>query len=624
MAGGLWATERTYRTIRTIRNNKFGTVQARLPAVRPFPPLPTVLQDSVDSTGSSPILLRTPHFQSSDFPLTSISEDDKNLAHDVESVSYDIESVSPPTTSTAFSNPISGKIDPTDREGNLFLSRPVIVAPPSIPLGYAQAQLLPGDTVRLTIRVPNPFSWAPGQSVLLCLPDLAAFQSHPFTIVNNDSSEITLLIKARKGLTRKLYEWVLKHRQRAINQDVNAKHQSSTSIESTGGDLVVQAPPVLLRAILDGPFGSADRVKWGDYSTVVIFCGGSGISFGASILEYICGQLSQVGMSTSPRFKTTRLRFCWIVREFAEVAWIASHLRRCHLMVLPEQVQIEIFVTRVPQATTDHGLRDRRDAIDGAVTDGAVSDIDSIVDGVKDTDNWHSTASVDRSAPITYEDPADLTNYDDETDIDDPEQQRLSSRMEQQGRLRRDMSRDKPAAAGPSAMRQTWNIDEDEKEEVHSTPGWRMPPPLGTPREASFQTARLPVSQLSYNPNGSNTAAASSSTNNTPWVSYQAIPSVAHSQDIEASAGRNFKLLSLATRTTGVVALDEPDPTGSEAAKSLWIDEADFAAMSVLSEVAHTGRPRIDAVIEEEFIATKGDVMVASKSRDPRLVQGGD
>ena len=609
IAGGLWATERTYRAIRTIRNNKFDTVQARFPAVRPFPPLPISLTgstNSTDSTESSPTSLRTPYFESSGFPLTSTGSDDKDVTDDTKSVS-------PPIASAAPYGHIAQQTKLTDKESGSSSSRPVIAAPLSIPLGYAQAQLLPGDTVRLTIRVPKPFKWAPGQSVLLCLPDLAAFQSHPFTIVNNDSSEITLLIKARKGLTRKLYQWVSTHRQRAIERDVEAKRHSSASTQSTGGDLVVQAPPVLLRAILDGPFGSADRVKWGEYSTVVIFCGGSGISFGASVLEYICGQLSQVGLSSSPRFKTTRLRFCWIVREFAEVAWIASHLRRCHLMVLPDQVQIEIFVTRAPQATTNQGgLRDRRDTINGNVSGNS-----SIIGSVLDTDDGYSVASVDRSAPITYEDPVDLTNYDDETDIDDPDQQRLSSRLEQQGKLRRQMS----SAAGPSALRQTWNIESDEKE-VTLARGTSMPQPHGISRDASRQESRLLFPEPSYIPKGVTTTAASSLTEDTPWFSHQDIPSLAFSQDIESNARRNINLLSLATRTTGVVALDESDPTGAEAAKSLWIDEADFAAMSVLSEVTHTGRPRIDAVIEQELIASHGDVIVASKSRDPRLSQG--
>ncbi len=192
-----------------------------------------------------------------------------------------------------------------------------IPSPPPIPTGYAQAQLLPSRTIRLTIKVGHPFKWAPGQSVLLTLPELSRVQSHPFTILNNDPQEIILLVKARKGLTRKLFNLV---RQRSLAnvglKPIKDKGYSLASMRASGHGDGVKVPPIYVRAKIDGPFGSSARVRWGEHSTVVIICGGSGVSFGIGICDYICGMIAK--KADSRTFHTERVRFCWVAREYGK------------------------------------------------------------------------------------------------------------------------------------------------------------------------------------------------------------------------------------------------------------------------------------------------------------------
>ena len=189
-----------------------------------------------------------------------------------------------------------------------------LVAPP-IPVGYAQAQLLPSRTLRLTIRTAHPLRWAPGQSVLLYLPELSRFQSHPFTILNNDPSEIVLLVKARKGLTRQLFDLV--RRKSLANMGLSGMPDKRLSLASmqTGNQGSVTVPPVHVRAMVDGPMGSAGRVRWGDFSSVVIICGGSGVSFGVAICDYLSNVISG---RRGRGFKTQRVRFCWVAREYGQ------------------------------------------------------------------------------------------------------------------------------------------------------------------------------------------------------------------------------------------------------------------------------------------------------------------
>ncbi|WWC91876.1 uncharacterized protein L201_006825 [Kwoniella dendrophila CBS 6074] len=330
------------------------------------------------------------------------------------------------------------------------------LVPVAIPIGYAQAQLLPSRTVRLTINVSRPFKWSPGQSVLLYLPELSRLQSHPFTITNNDPHEIVLLVKARKGLTRQLFDLVRAKSLASVGindaRDKRVSLQSMRTTEKPG----LQVPPIFIKAWVDGPMGSSGRVKWTNYSTVLLICGGSGISFGAAICDYVCKKMSQ-GIG-----KTQRVRLCWVVREFAEIAWIASQLRRCQNLIPKERFEISIFVTKshktgfkskfngggdelaLPRPGFVGGPNNnnqRRGSTDSITSQMSVdSDLDNSLeyyDGQTTTDGHF----ISNASTSNYTDIIDLTNYEDEEDVNDPIENNLSENLQKQGKINRAKSR---------------------------------------------------------------------------------------------------------------------------------------------------------------------------------------
>ncbi|PWZ02271.1 hypothetical protein BCV70DRAFT_230410 [Testicularia cyperi] len=248
--------------------------------------------------------------------------------------------------------------------------------------GYAFVQLLPGKTLRLTLRTPNRMSWKPGQWVYLNVPAVRFWESHPFTIASAHDAEfpvstefvdvdtekglttqgpkvkgeertMVLLVRCRKGFTRHLWNFVAKRRQQQIEAAADAQFEAGRA-GLRGGSMVPMlgkdTTGVHIRAIVDGPYGSADRTHWGIHSSIVIICGGSGVSFGMSVLEHLCAcivgaeRLGKQGKG-GKNFLTRRIRFVWIMREFSHLQWVASALRRCVEMVPPEQLQVELFVT---------------------------------------------------------------------------------------------------------------------------------------------------------------------------------------------------------------------------------------------------------------------------------------
>ncbi len=217
--------------------------------------------------------------------------------------------------------------------------------------GFAFAQLLPGKTLRLTLRTPNKMSWKPGQWVYLTSPAFASGSrilspsrlrmTPTFPSPLNSSTQTrrrawlmpqkqraksapwSCSSDVRHGFTRHLWNFVAKKRQLQIQAAADA--QQGASMYGPPGTAMVPAlgkdtTGVHIRAIVDGPYGSADRTHWGIHSSIVIICGGSGVSFGMSVLEHLCACMVGAmafgkGGKGGKKFLTQRVRFVWIVRE---------------------------------------------------------------------------------------------------------------------------------------------------------------------------------------------------------------------------------------------------------------------------------------------------------------------
>lgn len=131
------------------------------------------------------------------------------------------------------------------------------------------------------------------------------------------------LVRAKGGWTQDL--WNLVSRLAAERSRADVTHTfTSDNLPKHG---------VLLRAYVDGPFGSAKRARWGNYSTGVIITGGSGVSFGLSLLQYMCMCLSgRDGRHLGGRpggwgwkgRDLKRVRFIWLVREYSEFSQLSK------------------------------------------------------------------------------------------------------------------------------------------------------------------------------------------------------------------------------------------------------------------------------------------------------------
>ncbi|KAF2134068.1 hypothetical protein P153DRAFT_381240 [Dothidotthia symphoricarpi CBS 119687] len=232
--------------------------------------------------------------------------------------------------------------------GTLVMGYPVEMIEPDV-----TSLSLPTNGSTTIIRICNvPFSWIPGQHVRIYIPALGPFEIHPFTpancpdispppplpprrnqdiesnelislMCNSRSNDMTLMIRAHSGLTRRL-----------------AYHHSTwLSLPCPNAS----QPQTSLTAYIDGPYGNPPA--WEDYENLVFVTTSTGVSFALAVMDY----LEQLCFSDPQRLQTRRVHFIWIIRhldpQFEATGTNALDRYSTMLTELGVRVESELYVT---------------------------------------------------------------------------------------------------------------------------------------------------------------------------------------------------------------------------------------------------------------------------------------
>ncbi|KAI0065366.1 hypothetical protein BV25DRAFT_1776687, partial [Artomyces pyxidatus] len=513
---------------------------------------------------------------------------------------------------------------------------PVPSANPYVPpTGYAHAELLAGRTVRLRFAPPGFISWAPGQHFLLCVPSVSKILSHPFTCASicdeqtmgDEGRTIVLLIRAKNGWTKDLWD--------AIVTLIASGHKHPRNEVPAGTTL----PPtgVLLRCWVDGPFGSSARVSWGSYSSVLIVSGGSGVTFGLSVLEYLClcmaGRNGKfLGGKTGwgkPAFRTQRIRFVWVLREFSHIQWCATVLRRCTTLIPRELLQIELFVTNFQTAP--------HPAITPYAETPVTADSDSLFppaprfaknarrggQGESGSDSEDSHDDVDNYVDLSYytgnyegldgdlgdgDNILDLTNFDGDNDERLPGEASVNRTVRKEGKLRRAFTRKvkhdgvrsslSPTRFGPS-----------------SVPLLSSAPKGHRHGQSSVSEADVTSMALAgpSSPRHSRLSQSLQLDDSRPELSVQSLSMTVDGPFSSRSLlGGDSDTRSIISQASSMHALMPKVGRGRHGVEvKLELDERELHDMHVMAEFARPGRPKLDFVLHDEVARAKGSVVVA-------------
>lgn len=203
----------------------------------------------------------------------------------------------------------------------------------------AHVEALPGDAVRVTIRMTRPWKFRPGQHLYLYMPKVGLWTSHPFTISWSDDKQrvafddeklslhrqdiyqsdktMSLIIRRRTGFTDKLFK--------------KAFESPDKSFTTT--------------AFAEGPYGKIDTL--GSYGTVVLVAGGVGITHPVPyVRELVAGYANGV-------VATRRITLVWVIQTPEHLEWIRPWMTEILAMEKRRDVlKILLFVTR-PKSTKE-------------------------------------------------------------------------------------------------------------------------------------------------------------------------------------------------------------------------------------------------------------------------------
>ncbi|KAF2857922.1 putative FRE ferric reductase-like transmembrane component [Piedraia hortae CBS 480.64] len=210
---------------------------------------------------------------------------------------------------------------------------------PNISKGVTRAEVeaLPGDAVRVTLRMARPWKFHPGQHVYLYLPALGLWTSHPFSVAwSEEQTEffdekslplarqdlaptrtrtLSLVCRRRTGLTDRLFR----------------------KAEATGGKFVTMA-------FAEGPYGSQ---SFKSYGTVMLFAAGIGITHQ---VPHVRDLVSAYANGTCA---TRKVILVWIIRSPEHLEWIRPWMTGILGMDQRRDVlKIQLFVTR-PRSTKE-------------------------------------------------------------------------------------------------------------------------------------------------------------------------------------------------------------------------------------------------------------------------------
>ncbi|EIN07321.1 hypothetical protein PUNSTDRAFT_121472 [Punctularia strigosozonata HHB-11173 SS5] len=530
---------------------------------------------------------------------------------------------------------------PSESSVDAFLSSQSEYSPPP---GYAQAELLAGRTVRLTFTPPRQLSWAPGQHFLICIPSVSSFLSHPFTVASvsdlkaptASGRQLVILVRAKAGWTRDLWDEVMSLTVRGFRHHPMEKQPPDDQLPPRG---------LLMRMWVDGPFGSSIRARWGHYSTALIVSGGSGVSFGLSVLEYLCLCMAgRDGRELGGRpggwgkrgFMTRRVRFVWLVREFSHIQWCATVLRRCRDLIPEPGLQINIFVTNLssppksprPRIDTSYLLhsvendhlapptpqyakaeRQRRDSVSSVESD-AESDLSEIdlsyyTGGPSGTNYDDSQDDMVQTGTVL-----DLTNFDGEDDTALPGEARLSRQLQKTGRHKRTLSRkahSAQASRSDLSKRGEFSGSARAQQSTDKLLG-NMSKPMSPIEEDYMSGYNSPRSPSVMSPSDSDTLVANQGypPPRLPWGGSRPV-SMAFTDESHLSTTRPSTTMSN-WETRSMAGLIEHT---TEEGFRLDVDPREMRDINAISEYARPGRPLLERILSDEVEQSRGAVVVA-------------
>ena len=203
----------------------------------------------------------------------------------------------------------------------------------------AELEALPGDAVRVTLRISRPWTFVPGQHVFLTIPTVGLWTSHPFSVAWSDSEE---RLDSEKGIP-------------LSRQDILANNRATMSLivrrrAGFTNQLFKKAEQnpngsVTVKAFIEGPYGGSHVLH--SYGTVMMFAGGVGITHQVPFVRDLVNGFANGTVAAR------RVVLIWVIQSPEHLEWIRPWMTTILAMDKRRDIlRIQLFVTR-PRSTKE-------------------------------------------------------------------------------------------------------------------------------------------------------------------------------------------------------------------------------------------------------------------------------
>lgn len=134
------------------------------------------------------------------------------------------------------------------------------------------------------------------------------FESHPLTILNAPVPVSNIASRTLTLGSRAVGDW-----SKALHAYAQRESDLILSALETEKPRDGQTFGVPVQVMIDGPYGGCG-IDLGEYESVLLFSGGSGVTFAIGMLDDIVGRVVRLGRKGGER--TKRIEFAWCIRSF--------------------------------------------------------------------------------------------------------------------------------------------------------------------------------------------------------------------------------------------------------------------------------------------------------------------
>lgn len=196
-------------------------------------------------------------------------------------------------------------------------------------------EALPSEACRVTLQLARPWKFQPGSNIHAYIPVVGLWSSHPFTVawsqdhvvsmideklptneydldrVENTRTSLSLIVRCRAGMTRKMYERASK---------------APMGMFTTFG-------------AIEGPYGGHESLD--SYGTVLLFAGGVGITHQMSYIRHLVSSCAERTVATR------KIILVWSVPSTEALEWVRPWMDEILKMKGRREVlRIMLFVTK--------------------------------------------------------------------------------------------------------------------------------------------------------------------------------------------------------------------------------------------------------------------------------------